>query len=579
MSKEKTYSGIAASGGIAIGRAYLYTKKQVSVNTGIIEEKEIEKEISELENAIEISLKELNKVYKISIEKIGEKNSKIFEAQIEILKDRIFLEKVEQRIKTDRRNAGYIFGDEIDKLGAVFLKSKNGYLKERFTDLMDVKNRVLRNMKREKLVSKIEENSVIFAHELTPADTILFSRRKVLGYATETGGITSHAAIISRALRIPAVVGMKIVTKHIATGDFVIIDGFEGVVIVNPSEETFKRYLEKQNKYKEHELVLSSIMDLPCETADGKGVKVTANIEFEEEADFIKNCGNCGIGLFRTEYLVLEKGTFPSEAEQIEEYSHIASVTFPETVTIRTFDVGADKILDEGHKETNPNLGWRGIRVSLDDIKMFKDQLKALLVSSVKKNIKIMLPMISSIEEVRKSREILEECKKELEEEKRFFDRDIQLGIMIEVPSAFMLAEELAKEADFFSIGTNDLTQYILAVDRGNERISNLFRHFHPAVIRALKIIIDAGHKENIKVSICGDMASVPVAVPVLVGLGIDELSVMPSVYPEIKQIIRILNCSEAKTFSESLIGLSTETEVREKAEKFFNENIKTKLL
>ncbi len=393
----------------------MYKRQQVNINTAIIDEIEVNIEIVTLKNAIEVSLKELNKIYAMSVERIGEKNSKIFEAQIEILKDNIFLDTVISRVKAESRSAGYIFNDEIEKLGMIFLKSDNNYMHERYADLIDVKNRVIRNMKRDKLVSKVEEDSIIFAHELSPADTILFSRRKVRGYATDTGGATSHTAIISRALRVPSVVGMKLISKHVTSGDTVIIDGFEGLVIINPTEKTLAVYLEKQKEYKHHELLLEDVIVKPCETKDKKRIEITANIEFIEETEFLQSCGNCGIGLYRTEHLYMEKGDFPSIAEQIEDYTHISNITFPKKVTIRTYDLGGDKVYTENNKELNPYLGWRGIRMCLDKKDIFKAQLEAVLISSTKKNIKIMLPMISSLDEVRKTKVLIKEIKKELD--------------------------------------------------------------------------------------------------------------------------------------------------------------------
>ncbi len=579
MHREKIYKGIAASQGISIGKAYLYKRQQVNINTAVIDEAEVENEIIMLKNAVEVSLKELNKIYAISLERIGEKNSKIFEAQLEILKDNIFLESVISRIRKERRSSGFVFHDEIEKLVNLFLKSENQYMHERYADMIDVRNRVIRNMKRDRLVSKVEENSIIFAHELTPADTILFSRRKVQGYATDTGGVTSHAAIISRALRVPSVVGMKVISKHIVSGDSVIIDGFEGTVIISPSEKTIELYSQKQKEYKYHEQLLEELTVKPCETRDKKRIEITSNIEFLEETEYLKNCGNCGIGLYRTEHLYMEKGDFPSKAEQIEDYTHISNVTFPKKVTIRTFDLGGDKVLIENHKELNPYLGWRGIRMSLDKTDMFKSQLEAILISSTKKNIRIMLPMIASVDEVRQSRKILNEVKKSLDEKGIYYDKNIQLGIMLEVPSAFILAEDLAKEADFFSIGTNDLVQYILAVDRGNEFISHLYQQYHPAVIRALKKIVEGARAGNIKVSICGELASVPLAVPLLIGIGIDELSVLPSMFNEIKQVVRSTSFAEAKELTEELLILPTENEVRTAINKFYETKIKPKIL
>jgi phosphoenolpyruvate-protein phosphotransferase (PTS system enzyme I) len=580
LHKEKIHRGIAASQGISIGKAYLYMRKQVNINTMKISDAEVKAEIELLKNSIDVSLKELDKIYGISVERIGEKNSKIFEAQIEIIKDNIFLDTVLNRIESENRSAGFVFNDEIEKLGQIFLRSDNHYMHERYADLIDVKNRVIRNMKRDKLVSKVEEDAIIFAHELTPADTILFSRRKVRGYATDTGGITSHTAIISRALRVPSVVGLKMISKQIETGDLVIIDGYEGLIISHPTDETITVYRNKQKEYLNHEMLLVNVIKKPCETLDKKRVELTANIEFIEETEFLQNCGDCGIGLYRTEHLYMEKGDFPSTGEQIEDYTHISNITFPKKVTIRTYDLGGDKIYkDNNYKEVNPYLGWRGIRMCLDKTDIFKSQLEALLISSTKKNIKIMLPMITSVDEVRQTKVLLKEVKKGLDERGVYYDKNIPLGIMIEVPSAVLIAEELAREVDFFSIGTNDLIQYTLAVDRGNEFISALYQQFHPALIRSLQKIVDAGHNNKIKVSICGEMASVPYAVPVLIGLGMDELSVLPSMFSEIKQIVRATKYTDAKVLVDELLTFPAETQIKNKVVQFFETKIKLQII
>ncbi|MBS1514536.1 MAG: phosphoenolpyruvate--protein phosphotransferase [Bacteroidetes bacterium] len=572
--KEITYHGIPASPGISIGHAYLYTRNQIKINAEVISDGEVEKELDEFKKAIEFSVKELNKIYALSKERIGEKKSQIFDAQLEILNDKYFLESVIKRIINEKRTAGYVFDDEISKLGKILLAADDEYMKERFSDINDVKNRVIRNMKREKLVSKVEENSIIIAHELTPADTILFSKRKVQGYITDVGGITSHAAIISRALRVPAVVGMKVVSQSITSGELIIIDGYEGIVIQHPKNDTIEKYVAKLEDYKRYEQKLFEVIELPSETVDGKKIELTANIEFDEEIDFVTTYAHCGVGLYRTEHLFIEKGDFPSEKEQIEEYSHIANVTHPNSVTIRTYDIGGDKLLPSSQKEQNPFLGWRGIRICLDRIEIFKEQLRAILISSTKKNVKIMFPMISSLEEIKDARKILKDVKKELSEAKIPFDKHIPVGMMVEVPSAVLLAEELAKEVDFFSIGTNDLIQYMLAVDRGNELISSLYREFHPAVLRAINKIISAAHKNEIKVSVCGEMASNPLASAVLIGLGVDELSVSPNIFPKIKQIIRTVNFKEIKAFSKELLALHTEQEIKMKLNLFYKEKI-----
>lgn len=570
MAPEKIFKGIPASPGISTGFAYIYARSNFEIDYQPLKSDEVEKELLEFERAVELSKKELKKIRSLAYEKIGEKNSMIFDAQLEMLEDSYFTATVFHRIKTELKTASFIFDDEISKISGAFLNSNDDYLKERFSDIKDLRNRVIRNLRKEKLVSKVEENSIIIGHELTPADTILFSKRKVKGYATDKGGLTSHAAIISRALRIPAVVGMKDISKNISTGDFIIIDGLSGYIISNPSEHTQSEYKRKIAELEDYERTLKNILIMPSETVDNKKIELSANIEFDEEIDFIINTGHCGIGLYRTEHLFIEESGFPSEEKQIEEYMHIANITYPNIVTIRTFDIGGDKLLPRSEKEDNPFLGWRGIRISLDKVEIFKEQLKAILIASKDKNVKIMYPMISSLSEVIKAREILEEVKTDLDEKKILYDRNIKTGIMIEVPSAYFLADELARHVDFFSIGTNDLIQYLLAVDRGNEFISGMFLEFHPAVIRAIKYIADAAHKNGIPVSVCGEMASNPLATAILIGLGIDELSVVPSVFPQIKQIIRKVNYREVKNLCNELLKCSIETEVKKMAEEYY---------
>lgn len=574
MPAETIYKGIPASPGISIGKAYIYTRSSFEVDNEYIDPGEVKKELEEFRNALELSKKELNKIRSLSHKKIGLKNSLIFDAQLEILDDRFFIAAVISRIQNENRTASFIFDEEMSKIGNAMLSANDEYLKERVADIKDVRNRVLRNMKKEKLVSKVSEFSIIIGHELTPADTILFSKRKVQGYATDKGGTTSHAAIVSRALRVPAVVGMKDISKNIEHGEMIIIDGFNGMIIKNPSEKTRSEYERKIEELKEYEKTLNDVIDLPGETLDKRKVELSANIEFDEEISFIVNTGHCSIGLYRTEHLFLEAGDFPSEERQIEEYNNISAVTYPNFVTIRTYDIGGDKLLPRSEKEDNPFLGWRGIRICLDRIEIFKEQLSALLISSSRKNVRIMFPMISSVSEVIKAKKILEEVKSDLDKKGISYDKNIQTGIMIEVPSAYFLADELAKEVDFFSIGTNDLIQYILAVDRGNEYISGLYQEFHPAVLRAIKSVTDAAHRNGIRISVCGEMASDPLATAVLVGLGIDELSVVPFVFPKIKQIIRKINYSDVCMLCEKILKMSHEENIRSEIEKYYKINL-----
>lgn len=574
MADEIIHKGIPASPGISIGKAYLYTRSTFEVDTEFLKSGEIEKDLDEFKIALDLSKKELTKIRELSHEKIGKQNTLIFDAQIEILNDKFFIAAIENRIRNEKRTASFIFDQEMKKIGDALLAVKDEYLRERVNDINDVRNRVMRNMKKEKIVSKVEEYSIVISHELTPSDTILFSKRKVQGYATDKGGTTSHAAIVSRALRVPAVVGMKDISKSIVSGEIIIIDGFNGLIISNPSQATLDNYKIRLAELKIYQKELDEIIDLPSETADGKKVELTANIEFDEEIDFIVNTGHCGIGLYRTEHLFLEAGDFPSESRQIEEYSHIADATYPNKVTIRTYDIGGDKLTPRSEKEDNPFLGWRGIRICLDRVDIFKEQLSALLIASTKKNIRILLPMISSLIEVIKAKEILKEVMDDLDERKIKYDKNIEVGIMIEVPSAYFIADELAKEVDFFSIGTNDLIQYILAVDRGNNYISALYQEFHPAVLRAIKSIAETAHKNNIKISVCGEMASDPLATAVLIGMGIDELSVSPSIFSEIKRNIRKLDFEEAKVLSDEIIKFTKEAEIRTRVTEFYNDKI-----
>jgi phosphotransferase system enzyme I (PtsI) len=569
MGSEEIYKGISASTGISIGYAYLFTRSEVKISTQMLSDEETAKELLDFEEALEHSKKELKKILSLSKQKIGDEDSKIFDAQLEILDDRYFIENVIKRIISEKRSASYIFDEEISKIAGMLISSTDEFLSERYSDVNDIKNRVVRNMRREKLISKVDENSIIVAHELTPADTILFSRRKVKGYIADTGGVTSHAALIARALRVPAIVGMKTISKHIHTGDFIIADGLNGLVIKDPTKETILRYESKIAELKEYEKKLIEVIDLPTETTDKREIEVSANIEFDEEIDFVTSYGHCDIGLYRTEHLFIEKGDFPSEEEQYNEYLHISNVTFPKCVTIRTYDIGGDKLLPGSLKENNPYLGWRGIRICLDRPEIFEEQLRAILRASGKRNIRIMFPMITSLDELLKSKEILEKVKKELDCKNINYDKSIEIGIMVETPAAYLIADELAREVNFFSIGTNDLIQYLIAVDRGNDMISYLYQKFHPAVIRVIKGITEAGKRNGIHVTVCGDMASEPVAAPLLIGMGIDEMSVVPQMFPEIKQIIRSLNYKETQELADRCLKMSREEEIRETLEEF----------
>lgn len=572
---EIIFRGIPASPGISIGKVFLYVKEIPTAVERIIKPEEVENEIQKLRNAVKKSEKELLKILSFAQQKIGEGKSKILEAQIMILRDQFLLESLEKRIKTELRNAEYIVSDEIGKYEKMMLMAQDDYMHERAHDVDDLKNRIIRNMQQTKLISKFEEAAIVVAHSLTPADTVIFSRNTVLGYATDRGGITSHAAILSRALKIPAVLGLGDISRRVSHGDKIIIDGYSGIVIVNPSLEQQSKYQAKKEKYLQHEAKLVQIKNLPAVTLDNHKIELSANIEFEEEIEYVQMQGSQGVGLFRSESILINKESIPTEEEQYEVYKLFAERIYPNRIIIRTFDVGGDKIAPNTIEEANPFLGWRGIRIFLDHKDLFLEQLRAILRASTRKNIAIMFPMVSTVEEIIKAKEILEIAKSQLKSKKIKFDSNIKIGAMIEVPSAAVTADTIAKEVDFLSIGTNDLTQYLLAVDRGNNVVSGLYQEFHPSVIRTIKYIIDAGHKENKWVGMCGELAGNPLATVLLVGLGLDEFSVIPTILPEIKRIIRSIKYSDAKLLASEVLNLATTDEVLKFLRSYLQKNFK----
>ena len=523
---------------------------------------------------MEKSRKELRKVFNLAVDKLGENRAAIFEAQLMILDDPILIGQIEDRIRNEMQSAEFIVDDEISKYQKLMLNSSEGYLKERSHDIEDIQFRIVQHIKKRRWVSRIENDVNVVATILTPADSVLFSRVNVKGYVTDHGGLTSHAAIVARSLNIPAVVGLHEATRKIKEGDLIIIDGFHGNVIVNPDKEQLNYYQERIEKLTLLDSELASLKDDAAETLDGRRIKLLANLDLQEEIDLVMQNGAEGIGLVRTEQIFQEHDIFPEEEEQYKIYKGLAEKLFPHQVTIRTLDIGGDKVLPLDVQEPNPFLGWRGVRFLLDNKNLYKNQLRAILRSSTHRNVKLMIPMISSLKEIRDSKKLIEECKSELRSENIQFDEDIEIGIMIEVPSAAVMAKEYAEEVSFFSIGTNDLIQYLLAVDRGNDIISNLYQEFHPAVVRTLHHIISEGKKGSVEVTICGEMAADLIAAPLLVGLGLDAISVSPSAIPFLKRVIRNLKYEEVKKLSEECLQLSTELEIKNKLKDFYEKNL-----
>lgn len=577
---EKIFKGLAASKGISIGSPFVYRAEVPNYNVDITSTDEIlpDKEISDYESAVSHSVKELNKIFNLAKEKLEEKNLQIFEAQISFLNDSFFHSKVKERIRLEMKPAYKVFKEEILILENAIVASKDEYIRERVNDIEDMKNRVLRNLLKGRLVSKITENSIVIARNLTPADTILFSNRNLLGIATDLGGVNSHVAIVSRSLKIPAVVAMHDISVSITSEDFLIIDGYKGLVIKNPTEETIASYREQVARNLEFENRLMELEKLPSETKDGKAIRLSTNLEFNNEVDFVVTHFGCDVGLYRTEHLFMEEGEFPSEEEQYKQYKFLAEKMYPGSVTIRTFDLGGDKILPDAQKELNPFLGWRGIRITLDKKDVFLAQLRSILRASASGNVKIMFPMISGIEEVKQTLELLEEAKAQLRAAGIRFDENMKVGIMIEIPSAVILADELGRMVDYFSIGTNDLVQYTLAVDRDSSLVCGLYEKFHPAVLRLISMIVKSAEKNNIPVSVCGEMASDPYASLLLIGMGVSELSVESISYLRIKRLIRLVDSEDAAKIAGKVLQMSSISEVKSYIAECFNRNIGEKL-
>lgn len=559
---ELILHGLPAAHGIAIGQVYLYVKEIPTAVERVLKPEEIEPEIERLKQAIAKSEKELTKILNFAQSKIGEGKAKIFEAQIMILQDAVLFHSIIKRIRTESRNAEFLVSDEIGKYENLMLMAHDDYMHERAHDVDDLKNRIIRNMQANKLISKFDASAIVVAHNLTPADTMILSRNNVLGYATDKGGITSHAAILSRALQIPAVLGLAEISRRVVTGDQIILDGYSGIIVINPSVERLAEYEAKREKLLQFEAKLSKLRTLPAKTLDGRKIDLSANIEFENEIEHLILQGADGVGLFRTESLLIGRDSFPTEEEQYLVYKKFAERVYPKRMIIRTFDIGGDKIAPQMIEESNPFLGWRGIRISLDRPEIFLDQLRAILRASTRKNISIMFPMVSTLEEVLQAKEFVAKAKSDLKSAKKRFDPNISVGVMIEVPSAAVTAEIIAGEVDFLSIGTNDLIQYLLAVDRGNNIVADLYQGFHPSVINTIKHIIDSGHEKGKWVGMCGELAGDPLATVLLLGLGLDEFSVVSHVVPEIKKIIRSISYEDAKKIAKQVLKINTASEV-----------------
>src|SRR5882724_780530 len=551
-SGERVFRGIPVSSGVCRGKILVFGRTRPSIFKRQVADGELSQEINRLEKALAQTRHQILEIQRKVSAGMGAAEGSIFDAHLLVLEDRTLLDEVVRVIHEEKVNAEYAFHVVAERYAATLAAIEDDYLRERATDMRDVTARVLNNLlgvEAEIDLRQLKEPCIIVSHDLTPSNTAQLDKHNVLGFVTDIGSKTSHTAIMARSMRIPAVVGLKTASEELETGQYALLDGFNGVVAIAPTDQTLFEYGQILRKQVSLEEKLREILPKPAVTLDGHRVVLTANIEQASDAEAVKNCGAEGVGLFRTEYLFIKRQVSPTEEQQYQAYREVAEALKPMPIVIRTLDLGGDKFLADMTvaTEMNPFLGWRAIRLCLQERDLFRDHLRAILRASAGGNVKMMYPMISGLDELRQANALVEEYKAELRAEKITFDENMPIGAMIEIPSAVIVADSLAKRMKFFSIGTNDLIQYSLAVDRMNEKIAHLYEPTHPAIVRLIKSTVDAAHAQKICVSVCGEMAGEPVLAPLLLGLGVDELSTAPSLVPPVKFVIRRLKLNEAK--------------------------------
>jgi len=565
--QEIQFEGAGVSSGSAFGKIHVVRDDLDDVARYRISPSQVPDEIGRFETALIQTRMQILEMQQRIAESIGAKDAAIFDAHLLVVEDRTLIDEVLRKLETDLCNVEWVFQEVATRYAETLNKIDDPYLRERALDIQDVTKRVIRNLqgKAPKTFLGLSEPHILVAHNLTPSDTASMNRERVLGIVTDLGSRTSHTAIMARSLNIPAIVGLHDITAKLETGQHVLVDGTDGLLIVDPTPETLAHYAEIESRRARVVAQLKELRETRSTTRDGRHIVLSANIELPEDVDAVEANGAEGIGLYRTEFLYLNRNTLPTEDEQYETYRKVAERVRPDPLIIRTFDLGGDKLAPgtvDITDELNPFLGWRAIRFCLENVDIFKTQLRAILRASAVGNVKIMFPMISGLDELRHAIAVLAECREELYSSKIDIGKKIEVGAMIEIPSAALSANVLACEVDFFSIGTNDLIQYALAVDRVNEKIAHLYKPTHPAVLRLLKMIADAAHASDIWVGVCGEMAGDVALIPLLLGLGMDELSASATLVPRVKRAVQSLAIPECQKLVEETLKLDTASEI-----------------
>jgi len=578
---ETIVQGISASNGIAYGEIFLYLQTDLEVPSYQVDASRRLEEISRFDQGLVTTRQQITKIRNEVEHNLGADEARIFDAHLMVLEDQALIGETIREFEATGANIETCFNNVSQRYVKAFDEINDEYLQERAGDIRDVAQRVLRNLLGQAAhhLGELAEKRVVVANDITPSDAAGINRSAAIGIVTDVGSKTSHAVIVARSMKIPAVVGVRDLTTRVSSGDRVLVDGYEGVVIVNPTEQTLLRYGRIRTEKKSFESRLQASSRLPSQTLDGVHVVLLANLENVEENGFAHDSQAEGVGLFRTEYLYLNSSHLPGEDEQFAVYQSVVADFAPNPVVIRTLDLGGDKPL-EGipgltHHETNPFLGFRAIRLCLEHPELFKEQLRAILRASAFGRVRMMYPMISGLDELTRANAVLAEAKEELRKRRVDFNDQMEVGSMIEIPSAAVTADLLARHCQFFSIGTNDLIQYLLAVDRGNDRIAHLYEPTHPAVLRTIKSVVNDAHRRHLPVAVCGEMAGDPIFAPLLLGLGIDELSMAPSLLPAVKFLIRAMKMSDAKQLAVDALAMSNPKEIYAMAEAFYTARVK----